>query len=106
MSIISIMLMMQPMIAFTGNDDSDVKECGVEWVEDYSDHPGGPANLRNSEFNSKGFYDRLRNYAGWTGKFIWGDFAALEIDFETPQLGGHGLQVGRRCRLRMVHWAR
>lgn len=68
-----------------GNDDSNAKEVGVEWIEDYSG--SGLGNLQNTREDAGSFYNALGNI-GWTKRFNYGDALAWESDFEKSGVGG------------------
>jgi hypothetical protein len=68
-----------------GNDDSNPKEVGVEWVNIYHGH-GGDLTWNDSE--AGGFYDRLGEL-GWTKRFNFGNDSAMESDFEKPAVKGY-----------------
>jgi len=70
-------------VAVAGNDDSNLKEVGVEWVENYY----GP-NLQWTKEEAEGFYNRLGEI-DWTKRFNWGDDWAWESDFEKAAVGGY-----------------
>lgn len=71
--------------AYAGADDSNIKEVGVEWVEDYSG--SGLGNLYNTKEDAESFYNALGNI-GWTKRFNYGDALAWESDFEKSSVGG------------------
>jgi hypothetical protein len=72
--------------AIAGNDDSDLNEVGVEWVENYHG-VYGMNNLTWTSEEAEGFYNRLGEI-GWTKKFDFGDDLAWEADFEKPAVNG------------------
>jgi hypothetical protein len=87
--IISIILLLSipsyTMTVRAGQDDSNNKEVGVEWVEIYYDSVLG--NLTCPRVDAEGFYNALGN-KGWTKRFNWGNGLAWESDFEDPSVGG------------------
>jgi hypothetical protein len=72
-------------IVRAGQDDSNDKEVGVEWVEIYYDPNLG--NLTWTQEEAEGFYNALGD-KGWTKSFNWGNDLAWESDFEDPSVGG------------------
>lgn len=88
-SVITVNLLMAGMVfalpAYAGNDDSNDKEVGVEWVEDYSAR--GWEHLKYQQEEATKFYDELGEL-GWTKVFNWGNGKAWERDFEKPSVGG------------------
>jgi len=73
-----------PLVS-AGNDDSNLKEVGVEWVNIYHGH-GSDLTWNDSE--AGGFYDRLGEL-GWTKRFNFGNDSAMESDFEKSAVGGY-----------------
>lgn len=72
-----------------GQDDSNIKEVGVEWICNYSKarEAGWPASdLTYADDNAEKFYQWLINI-GWSG-FHFGNNMAWESDFEKPAVGG------------------
>jgi hypothetical protein len=72
--------------ALSGQDDANVKEVGVEWVNNYH---GTAPNLAACDDDAGGFYNALGN-KGWTKVFNWGDDNAWEEDFKSPEKPGGG----------------
>ena len=68
-------------------DDSNEKEIGAEWVNDYSQNPHDIPNLVHCDEDARGFYNHLGK-KGFTKRWIWGDDLAWESDFERPDVGG------------------
>lgn len=66
-----------------GNDDSNSKEIGVEWVNNYNDF-----QFSYCDDNALGFYNELKN-KGFTAVFNYGDDSAWESDFEREGVGGY-----------------
>lgn len=83
---IMILALTMPMSIVQAADDANIKEVGVEWVENYG--PCGQANLFGwTKSDAEGFYNALGN-GGWTKSWDWGDSAAWESDFEKASVGG------------------
>lgn len=59
---------------------------GVEWVVNYEDV--GKGNVPCRDDNAIGFYDTIRAYPDWTGKFNVGDADAWEEHFKRESMGG------------------
>jgi len=68
-----------------GSDDTNQREVGVEWIEDYSGT--WLSNLQYTREDAESFYNALGN-VGWTRRFSYGDALAWESDFEKPGVGG------------------
>ena len=75
--------------AFTANDDANLKEVGVEWVNQYN---GTNPNLSACDDDAVGFYNTIGS-KGWTKSFNWGDNNAWEQDFKSPEKPGGGDDV-------------
>lgn len=67
---------------FSGTDDNNLKEVGVEWVNQYN---GKAPNLAACDDDAVGFYNALAA-KGWTKVFNWGDNNAWESDFKSVTL--------------------
>ena len=65
-------------------DNSNCREVGVEWIEDYNGHG---TNLYWTREEAVGFYQALGE-KGWKKQFIWGNDLAWESDFEKRSVGG------------------
>ena len=79
-------------VAEAGSDDSNEKEVGVEWVNDFSDANSDPdcfsaSSLTNQDSNAEGYYDTLYD-EGFTKSFKYGNSAAWESDFEKSSVSG------------------
>ncbi|MEM2436952.1 MAG: DUF6345 domain-containing protein [Thermoproteota archaeon] len=78
--------------AFAGNDDSNIKEIGVYYIEDY-DYSRVPSsigtfdNLPNARTGPVAFYNALGTI-GWTKLFCLGNDNVREKYFEKPSVGG------------------
>ncbi|MDH5443392.1 MAG: DUF6345 domain-containing protein [Hadesarchaea archaeon] len=72
-----------------GNDDSNNKEIGVWWVNDYTNNPyyGSYIFPPNSDDDAEGFYNNLGS-KGFTKSFDKGDGNAWEKHFEKSENGG------------------
>jgi len=73
-------------VCAAGNDDSNHKEVGIEWVEDYSNNPDFN-DLNYCKEDAEGFYNKLKNN-GFTGKWNYGDRNAKEKHFEKSGVNG------------------
>jgi len=80
-----VVLILVSAPVYAGNDDSNLREAGVEWVEDYSGTWLG--SLQYTQEDAESFYNALGNI-GWTKRFSYGDALAWESDFEKPDVGG------------------
>lgn len=90
----SILLLLLAMslvnIANAGADDTNEKEVGVEWVNDYSAAraAGYPlSDLSYADDEAIAFYNYLGN-VGFTKVFNYGNSWAWESDFEKTAVGG------------------
>lgn len=73
--------------ARAGNDDSNNKEMGVWWVNDYSDNPSF-RDLTETDDDAEGFYNTLYG-KGFTRKYNKGDDSAWERQFEKSAVMGY-----------------
>jgi hypothetical protein len=73
-----------PSVFAAGNDDSDNREIGVWWVNNYHDTD---SNLSNTQLDAEGFYNILGT-RGFTRRFDNGDDNAWESHFEKASVGG------------------
>jgi hypothetical protein len=76
---------LSPIAPLTPNDDSNGKECGIEWVNHYTSLP----HLHHNDENAQRFMSQLVA-GGWTNSFDWGNGLAWEEDFkyQSGPLGG------------------
>lgn len=81
MLVVSAILVIVPATA----DDTNNREVGVEWVEEYHGHG---SDLAWTQEEAVGFYQALGEI-GWSRMFNWGDDLAWESDFEKSSVGGH-----------------
>lgn len=70
--------------AISGMDDANLREVGVEWVNQYN---GKAPNLSACDDDAVGFYNAIRA-VGWTGVYNWGDNNAWERDFKSVTVTG------------------
>jgi len=68
-----------------GYDNTNDREVGIEWIEDYSPAYG---DLEWTKEEAEGFYNRLGE-KGWIKKFNYGDSSAWESDFENAFVNGY-----------------
>ncbi len=68
-----------------GYDDTNDREVGIEWIEDY---PPAYGDLEWTKEEAEGFYNRLGE-KGWIKKFNYGDSSAWESDFENAFINGY-----------------
>jgi hypothetical protein len=61
---------------------------GVEWITDW---PGTKNDRANWYYSANYLYNELKNNAGWTGVFNWGQTNAWERDWKAFSSGGNGL---------------
>lgn len=83
-----MLILITPLLvpaAFAGNDDSNNKEIGIEWVNDYSG-PGLPF-IPNTDDCARGFYNTLGNN-GFTRNFDYGNSSAQERHWEKSSVEG------------------
>ena len=71
--------------ALCGTDDSNTKEVGVEWVNQYH---GYAPTLSACDDDAVGFYSTMKS-KGWTGVYNYGDDNAWETDFKSSAKGGN-----------------
>jgi hypothetical protein len=72
-----VLLLTNIAVAFAA-DDTDNREVGVEWVNQYH---GRAADLNFCDDDAVGFYNHLGS-KGFTRRFNFGDDLAWESDFE------------------------
>jgi hypothetical protein len=70
--------------ALAGNDDTNEREVGVEWINNYN---GLLQNLTMCNNDAEGFYNTIGNN-GFTQSWDLGDNNAWERDFESPAVYG------------------
>lgn len=82
----AVLLLLNVGYAYAGNDDANLKEIGVEWVNNYHGQPGWN-DLTLCDDDALGFLNTMAT-KGFTSSWNFGDDNAWEIDFERQTLGG------------------
>jgi hypothetical protein len=80
-------------------DDGGTAEVGVEWITDW---PGTADDRANWYYSANDLYNKLRNNAGWVGRFNWGNTAAWEKDWKHATYGGINDSVSDSVDLAMM----
>ena len=83
---IAVLQINVPFVYAAGSDDSDPKEVGAWWIEDYTGT--GLNNLAWCEEEAMGFYNALVNN-GFTASYHFGNGLAWESDFENKSVKGY-----------------
>ncbi len=81
-----LMFLLNVGFSYAGDDDTNTKEVGVEWVNNYHGQPGW-GDLTMCDDDAGGFRSTLVAQ-GFTGSWNFGDDNAWEMDFERQDLGG------------------
>lgn len=86
---------------FSGVDDANTREVGVEWVNQYHGFAG---ELSACDDDAVGFYDTM-GARGFTKSFNWGNDNAWEQDFKSPEKPGGGTDTSYADNVDFVYFS-